>query len=286
MKKVFSDQSQVAHLWANRIQDEATNSGRSFFFRGNTIYSYGHHFPIAKHTQTIDGQHIVLFTERGYSNTTSKHISITRAAANHLNIVYCFNPESSHEVNFKFWLQQIEQEAEKLAKARKPEIYLNHIEQIAAKVERYSKLLGAAIPVTLLEAMKITNKDEYAAYNENRAEMAKKAQKQAQAELKKKHKKALSEWLNFETNRLYVHDGSDYLRYNSENDRIETSQAVQIPNAIAKTLYNLIKTNRLAINDKVLDFNVDQIGETIKIGCHTFKKKYLLDFGSKLYQTA
>jgi len=286
MKKVFSDQSQVAHLWANRIQDEATNSGRSFFFRGNTIYSYGHHFPIAKHTHTIDGQHIVLFTERGYSNTTSKHISITRAAANHLNIVYCFNPESSHEVNFKFWLQQIEQEAEKLAKARKPEIYLNHIEQIAAKVERYSKLLGAAIPVTLLEAMKITNKDEYAAYNENRAEMAKKAQKQAQAELKKKHKKALSEWLNFETNRLYVHDGSDYLRYNSENDRIETSQAVQIPNAIAKTLYNLIKTNRLAINDKVLDFNVDQIGETIKIGCHTFKKKYLLDFGSKLYQTA
>lgn len=286
MKKVFSDQSQVAHLWANKIQDEATNSGRSFFFRGNTIYSYGHHFPIAKHVQGINGNDFVLFTERGYSNTTSKHIAITRSACSHKDIVYCYNPEAGHNVNFDHWLKCIEAEADKLARARKPELYLNNIEHVATKVRKYSEYLGADIPVTLLEAMKITNKDEYSAYNENRAEMAKKAQKHAQAEMKKKHKKALIEWLNFETNRLYVHDGSDYLRYNSENDRIETTQAVQIPNAIARTLYNLIKTNKLAIGDKVLDFRVDQIGKTIKIGCHNFKRSYLLDFGSKLYQTA
>jgi hypothetical protein len=286
MKKVFSDQSQVAHLWANRIQDEATNTGRSFYFRNDTIFSYGSHFPIAKHIQGANGNDFVLFTERGYSNTTSKHIAITRSACSHKDIVYCYNPEAGHNVNFDHWLKRIEAEADKLARARKPEMYLNNIEHIASVVKKYSEYLGAAIPVTLLEAMKITNKEEYSAYNENRAAIAKKAQKQAQDELKKKHKKALIEWLNFETNRLYVHDGSDYLRYNSENDRIETTQAVQIPNAIAKTLYNLIKTNRLAIGDKVLDFRVDQIGKTIKIGCHNFKRSYLLDFGSKLYQTA
>lgn len=286
MKKVFSDQSQVAHLWANKNQDEATNSGRSFFFNRSTIYSYGHHFPIAKHVTNENGQNFVLFTERGYSNTTSKHIAITRSACRHLDIVYCYNPEANHETNFKHWLQCIEAEADKLAKARKPELYLNNIERIASAVKKYSEYLNAPIPVMLSEAMNIASKDQYAEYANNRAAIAKKAQEQAQAELKKKHKKALSEWLNFETHRLYVHDGSDYLRYNSENDRIETTQAVQIPNAIARTLYNLIKTDKLSVGDKVLDFKVDQVGNIIKIGCHTFKRKYLLDFGSKLYQTA
>ena len=46
MKKVVS-KSEVAHLWANQIQDEARDSRKSFYFEGRTIYSYGAHFTIA-----------------------------------------------------------------------------------------------------------------------------------------------------------------------------------------------------------------------------------------------
>ena len=41
----------VAHLWANKSQDSARESGGRFYFVGDTIYSYGSHFPIARHVE-------------------------------------------------------------------------------------------------------------------------------------------------------------------------------------------------------------------------------------------
>jgi hypothetical protein len=286
MKKVFSDQSKVAHLWANKEQDYATNQGRSFFFRNETIYSYGSHFPIAKHVQDQAGNDYILFTERGYSNTTSKHISITRGACRNSEIVFCCNPDNGHESNFKYWFDEIEAEINKLAKARKPEIYLNNIENVATKVKRYSQYTGAVIPENLIEAMKITDKDQYAGYQETRIEQAKQAQKKAEQDLKKRHAEDLEKWLNFETHRLYINDGADYLRVNPENDRVETTQAVHIPNEIAKRLWLSIKQNTLKVGDKILNYSVNEAGKNVKIGCHTFKRSYLLQFGANLYETA
>jgi hypothetical protein len=286
MKKVFSDQSKVAHLWANKEQDEATNRGRSFYFWKETIYSYGRHFPIAKHVQDQAGNNFILFTERGYSNTTSKHIAITRGACRNSDIVYCYSPESSHEENFKYWYNEIEAEINKLARARKPEIYLNNIEHVATKVKRYSQYTGASIPENLTESMKITDQDQFAGYQESRIEQAKQVQKKAEQDLKKRHAEDLEKWLNFETHRLYINDGADYLRVNPENDRVETTQAVHIPNEIARRLWLSIKENTIKVGDKVLNYSINEAGKHIKIGCHTFKRSYLLDFGAKLYQTA
>jgi hypothetical protein len=288
MKKVFSDQSQVAHLWANKVQDEATNQGRSFYFWKETIYSYGRHFPIAKHVQDQGGNDYILFTERGYSNTTSKHIAITRGACRNYDIVYCYSPESSHQENFKYWFNEIEAEINKLARAKKPEIYLNNIENVATKVKRYSQYTGAIIPENLIESMKITDKDQYAGYQESRIEQAKQAQKKAEQELQARHKEELEKWLNFDpyTHRLYINADYDYLRVNTENDRIETTQAVHIPNEIARRLWLSIKENTLKVGDKILHYRIDKADKIVKIGCHTFKRSYLLDFGAKLYQTA
>lgn len=285
MKKVFSDQSQVAHLWANKVQDEATNSGRSFFFRRSTIYSYGSHFPIAKHVQDEAGNEYILFTERGYSNTTAKHISITYMACRNKEIVYCYSPEASSKENFEYWEKMVNGEIDKLAKARKPELYLNNIENIANKVKRYAEFTGHAIPEILIEAMKIVDKDQYIGYQETRIELAKKARKQAEIELKKRYQEDLQKWLNFETNRLYSNNSTDFLRYNSENDRVETTQAVQIPNEIAKRLWLSIRENTLKVGDKILHYNINQADKVIKIGCHTFKRDYLLSFGANLYQS-
>ena len=40
----------VAHLWAHRAQESAPQRG-NFYFDGDTIYSYGSHFPIARHVK-------------------------------------------------------------------------------------------------------------------------------------------------------------------------------------------------------------------------------------------
>jgi hypothetical protein len=57
---------------------EGKTKGKSkhLFIEGDIIYSYGHHFPIAKRT----GEHEAEFTEAGYSVTTSHHKNLVRKA--------------------------------------------------------------------------------------------------------------------------------------------------------------------------------------------------------------
>ncbi len=288
MKTVFTDLSTIAHLWANQNQQSARNSGNNFFFERDTIYSYGYHFPIAKHVVNDNGDKAVLFTERTYSVTTAKHIRIVHHAANHLNVILCYNPEkSSHDDNFNSWLINVERIANNLVKAKKPEIYLNQIPNIADKVNKYALFFGLTIPVKLQAALSIGNKDQYKEYADKKAALELADKKRQQKELEKKHKKELSDWLNFETNRLYTRNGYDFLRVN--NDLIETTQAVKIPIETGKMLWKAIKDNSLTIGTKVIDHNnstffVNEIGKEIVVGCHTFKTDYLLKFGEKIFK--
>lgn len=75
--------NEVAHLWANQSRKEA--KGSHFYFEGDTIYSYGPHFPIARlFTHPASGKTCVLFTSEGYSVTTTRHKSIVLSACSHL----------------------------------------------------------------------------------------------------------------------------------------------------------------------------------------------------------
>jgi len=279
MKTVFTDISKVAHLWANKVQDTARNSG-NFYFNGNEIYSYGSHFCIAKHVINNAGESAVLFTERTYSNTTAKHISVVKQACRHLKVIYCYNPHNYHSDNFSQWQKEIESIASNLTRAKKPEIYLNKIDSVKHRINEYAAYFSLTIPDGLIAAMEITDKGKYSAYVDIKEKLRIESEKKAQKELQKRHNDELKKWLNLETNRLYVHGGLDYLRINK--GRIETTQAVEIPLELGKRLYTCIKDNTLEVGQKVLDYSVQSIGQEIKIGCHTFKKSYLLQFGSKL----
>jgi hypothetical protein len=281
MKKVFTDISTIAHLWANQLQDEARNSG-NFYFNGSTIYSYGGHFPIAKHIEK-DGERAVLFTTRGYSNTTARHISVTRQAANHLNVIKCYNPNTTHEENFNRWKVDAELVAAKLPKAKKPEKYLNELEYINSQANKYAHFFGLELPAILTTILSIKDKNEYTAYHDQKTAILEAERLKKEAELKKQHKKALAEWKAGKTNRLYTRIETDFLRVNEEAARIETTQAVQIPMELAKRLFYSIKENTLKVGDKVLNFEVNEVGAKVKIGCHTFTKKYLLQFGSQVF---
>lgn len=76
-KHVF-DTSEIPHLWAHKVQADARNARGNLYFEGDTIYSYGSHFPIARHVTNSKGKHAVLFTTRTYSSTTAGHISAVR----------------------------------------------------------------------------------------------------------------------------------------------------------------------------------------------------------------
>lgn len=79
-KKHVFDTGEIPHLWAHRTQDEARNRQGNLYFNGDTIYSYGSHFPIARHVTNGAGERAVLFTTATYSVTTSGHCSAVRSA--------------------------------------------------------------------------------------------------------------------------------------------------------------------------------------------------------------
>lgn len=279
MKKVFSN-SELAHTYARQSQIEGRNSNGSFYFYGKSIYSYGRHFPIAKIVTNQQGVEAMLFTFRTYSNTTSKQVSVVKSATRQYNKIYCYNPESSHEDNLKTWLRLAEIQAEKLQRAKKPELYLTELAYISNQVTNYTEFFGIEIPLTLTTVLSIKDKSENLEYMSKKAELIKIENAKKQKEDKIKYKEQFKKWLNFETSRIYSGLNLDFLRVN--DNRVETTQAVQIPMEIAKRLHNKIKTNTLQVGETILNYKVNEVGNIIKIGCHTFKKAYLLNFGSKL----
>jgi hypothetical protein len=279
MKNVFTN-SELAHVYANQSQPTGRNSSGSFYFDGKAIYSYGRHFPIAKIVTNQQGIEVMLFTFRTYSNTTGKQVSIVRSATRQYNKIYCYNPNGTHTDNFNGWLQLAEMEAFKLRKAKKPEIYLNELGRLSNQVNTYANYFGIQIPVTLMAVLSIKDKKENLEYMTKKEELLRIERAKKEKAQKIEYKEKLKKWFNFETSRVYSGFNLDFLRLN--DNRIETTQAVQIPIELAKRLHNKIKDNTLQVGEQLLSYRVDEIGDIIKIGCHNFKRSYLLNFGSKL----
>jgi hypothetical protein len=125
-KKYVYDTGEIPHLWAHRTQDEARNRQGNFYFNGDTVYSYGSHFPIARHVVNKAGDRAVVFTTASYSVTTSGHCLAVRSAIPseipvfHVPELY---PDSctvrdSHKTNLKHYAETTEEHIAKCARAR------------------------------------------------------------------------------------------------------------------------------------------------------------------------
>ncbi len=137
MKKVVNTNS-VIQLWANQSQTEARNPNRSIFFEGNTIYSYGKHFAIAKHVGSE-----VLISTRKYSVTTAKHKGGVFRAVCRKNPIFVENVDNSVEDNFIAFRTQLSNLSNKASKARQNrERYIKEITSLINSAERYATLTG------------------------------------------------------------------------------------------------------------------------------------------------
>lgn len=260
--RIVNPPAQVAHLFANQLQDEARTQTKNLFFYNDKIYSYGHHFCIARHFKGV-----LLFTERSYSNTTAKHISHVRNATSHKEKVFCAYPDLSHESNFSYWINEAEKNIDKLKRANKPIIYLTELDRIKDKAQKYAELMNVPINEHLATILAITDKEQAKEYESKKQAYLKAEKERKQKQLKKEHARALEKWRNFETAYIYQRDGFDYLRFNKEKQRFETSQRVEIPFEIAKRIYNNLIENKPFKN--VLDYEVKEINKNfIQVGCH------------------
>ena len=106
MKRVYSRNEEVAELWAAQDQDFARNRQGNFYFNGNTIYSYGRHFPIAMIENRFH-RTFILNNSRRYSMTTNRHQSLVRwTISRSLSMWPCLDlPLYGDEVNFNGYLE-------------------------------------------------------------------------------------------------------------------------------------------------------------------------------------
>lgn len=278
MKTVFNN-SELSHVWANQKQE--SGKGSSMFFNKSGIYSYGHHFMIAKHLN----EDTILFTLRGYSNSTAKHITKVRQAANHKKKIYCFNPDATHEENINYWIEQIKKEGENLIKAKKPEIYLNAIAHHKNTMQIYLDYFKLKLSKIQLQSINFTDKNSF-------LEATEKAKQAFLLENKQnliKGKKALQKWVdNFhelkqqdltavENNclKLYqnTHGLNTYLRLNGEN--VESSQYMKMPISVFKRYFAIL--NDIKAGDDIMGYKVIENNNTnFILGCHNIPKNELI----------
>lgn len=276
MKKVVSA-DMVAHLWANQQQSEARTAQGNFYFDGNTIYSYGRHFAIAKHVVNDKGMNAVLYTDRTYSNTTSKQQWIVKHAIQGQNIIVVPDADNMVSQNFATWKTRITNLASNLLTARKPEKYLNPINAEYANVCKYASFIGIEIPADLRELYESVLTPDYKVYLKSKADIAKKEAAERKAIEDIQAAEHLEKWRNNEVDR-HVYDGFTYLKLSADNDSVQTSQGVFVPLNIAKEFYRTVLDtvkNGGCTNCNMRfmhQYNVREITEKqIIVGCHTIE---------------
>jgi len=309
MKHVFSSHSEVCHIWAQQTQ----NDGRaaSIFFEGQTIYSYGRHFPIA----TIEGND-VFFTLRGYSNSTAKHKNYAHRAITHKNIIDCFEVPvkyedkplkkhlllSVHSKNEIEWKNQIVSLFQELGNKRNRDITgrMNSLKRNIDQLTVYCDYFNYKVKdKELKKLLKQFNSPDFLAVAKLAVDKENEAKERKLIEAKKAFDTYIDLWQNFDTSGLYnlpgkvkdlanfykyqQRDQLDLLRFNRQSERIETSKNVQIPYEIGKRFWQSLKANEVKPGSKILDYTVGSINGTVKIGCHTFKTDYLIKFGEKIF---
>src|SRR6266404_2006298 len=239
---------EVPHLWFHQIQDSAKNSNGSFYFNGPTIFSWGSHFPIARHTNR-GKRTAVLFTTKTYSVSTSSHCSAVRSAIPEGTLIFhvpeVFDNEryasNSHAQNLKSYVERIADHLAKCARARQSySKEWNHTQAIELRTEarEYAKFFHLKMPaIAPIPAL-----DSKALADIKAREAKKSAEKSAQERIRKAERaKAEAEladkWRSGEYHG-YLYNAPVMLRIRTfgadesaagEVGRVETSRGAQVP---------------------------------------------------------
>lgn len=293
-KQVFPNE-EVAHLFANQLHDSARNPGGNLFIQDNAIWSYGRHFCIAKFATNENGERKLLFTTRSYSNTTAKQIWQVRHATNHIDKIYCPDPNDYKTTNVANFVGQIKFHLKGLVTAKKPEKYIEPAKAVYENLKKYCEFFSLDIPIEATNAIIEAENGKYKEYLQTEKARID-AEKEAQILANEKEAKLqLAKWRKFKTlTRSLRHrlNDRDYLRFNVETKRVETSQNVEIPEAIAKRAYKWVKTTVKnggcsgECEYKILDYTVKAVSETlIEIGCHKIDVKEIDKLAKQLKWT-
>ncbi len=241
----------VAHLWAHKSQEFARNPGHNFYFHGDTIYSYGSHFPIARHV-TRKGRSAVLFTTRSHSVTTSGHKWTVEGACRHLTVFHVADVTASRP-QFAEYRSRYMALVTKYAKARtrKPEI-LACLRGLVSEANQYADFFGLRARLTL--------PDDLTAMIAECQAIEKRERERKQREERKREREAqerLQKWIDGQSDYCPAYGP---IRLRIVGDELQTSRGARVPLAHAVKAFRAIKR----LHDKGQTY--ERNGHTIHLG--------------------
>ena len=275
MKTSFKNHSEVAHIWAQQSQ-ESGNAG-NIFFNGKSIYSYGHHFEIARFII----EDIVFFTTRTYSNTTAKHKSIVLSAISHKN-VFVVPSFEDHIENVHHYIKEINETLLKSARAKTyGEWLFNEAKEYSITLKNYIDIFKPELSKEDQKAVEKVLSDELYS-DEKRQEILEKAKKisvkKAIETTKRNKENQIKEVIELDQWRERIIQNSyhtfkyltgPFLRIGNDNKTIETSRGAYVSEELGKRLYKMYKVGIPIHGEKIENYTVISTdSEHIKIGCH------------------
>jgi hypothetical protein len=310
MRNVLSNHSEVCHFWANRKQESGNSS--NMFFRNDTIYSYGDHFPIARH----ENLNTILFTTRTYSISTSKHITYTRRAIPaDKKIIYvrnvedinwawnnpCNSKEGKHfypvlseiKNNLEVMENEIISTLKKSITARTNKPYLlssaqNALDNMADYLElRESALLPDyrkeynRFQSFIRKTRQGLNDNTISEAIAAQVKAERKAERERQERIRKENAEKIERWKNGE-NVYLPYLKYAFLRIEKENGLIKTSHNAAVSIREGKILWSMIKAGKSIHGHTIGGYTVISFNGELKIGCHVIERSEVERIGALL----
>jgi len=275
VKRVVGD-GMVAHLWAHKAQDYARNAQHNFYFDGDTIYSYGRHFPIARHVENRRGEQAVLLTTRTYSVTTSKHVRLVRSACHNMTVFNVDAPRNegpvSRREDFEEYRKRQLDLMRSYAKARTSKPYiLTTLRELTEEANTFAKFFGLR---TRLKPP--ANIEDMAAECDRLAKAERDRKRREERKVQIERKKRLDDWVAGLS--VYGYFVNEPVRLRVRGENLETSRGASVPRTDAIRVYKILKRLRkkaatyrrngksISLGPFVLD-SMDETG-TVRVGCH------------------
>lgn len=292
---------EVAHNWAH--QTGRKRNGHAMFYDGDTIYSWGRHFPIAKFFNAPNGERVILFNADSYSVSTSKHQTIVRRAIAlpRERVIYLkgLARDTRGTVFHETTLATIPKLIELWSRARsRKDEYRRDIESTISLANRIRELWCLDVPLAEVP-------EDFKAYLEAHKEEVERKRREAderraklQAEQDRKDKEALRKWLAGGGDVRPPHTRIPYVRVvdrispRSQMDEhgcptpeprdvtvreVQTSWGISVPLREALAIYRLAGIIRKCGHEfvpkkehRVGGWRLDRIGSdgTVRAGCH------------------
>jgi len=264
MKTVF-DNYDCVHTFAQRTQDKGRTSNNNIFFEGDKIYSYGYHYELGRF---LDDK-TILINDKGYSASTGKHIRLLIGATSQYKQYY----KTKTDIDIVY--REIMYLKKKLAKARKPQMYISEIYSLWNCLNEYindRKRNALRKHKEYKELLKFVDSLQDETSIEDLRNWAKEEARKKKDKEQKQLTENLAKFREYKTDYFRI-GGKDYLRLSKCAQFVETSQGVKIDAEEAKRYLKLLKSGAIMRGAKIGNYTTISFDKLLRIGCHNISKE-------------